>query len=143
MKVKQSNMPDKDTLKDEISINSDEDVIFARQRARIHAQKIGLGLLDLTRLVTAVSELGRNIVIHANGGKVTISQINEGGRTGIKIVFDDKGPGISDINKALDEGFSTVGSMGIGLNGAKKLVDEFDIESRVGEGTRVAIVKWK
>lgn len=125
----------------EVLINSDEDVILARQKVRTFAQEMGFSLLDQTRIVTAVSELGRNIVMHAKEGIVRIYNSEE--RPGIKIVFEDHGPGIPDINKAMEEGYSTVGSLGLGLKGAKRLVDEFVIKSSPGKGTTVTIVKWK
>ena len=126
----------------EISVINDEDVILARQRVRMQAQETGFSLLNQTRLVTAVSELARNIVVHSKGGKVSVFKTRAGDKTGLKVVFEDKGPGIPDIERALQEGFSTVGSMGIGLKGAKRLVDEFDIKSFPGKGTTVTIIKW-
>lgn len=126
---------------EEISIMKDEDVILARQRVRSQAQEMGFSLLDQTRIVTAVSELARNIVVHAKEGKVSVFKTKAGDKPGLKIVFEDKGPGIPDIGKAMEEGFSTIGSLGIGLKGAKRLVDEFDIESYPGKGTIVTITK--
>lgn len=126
----------------EVSIMSDEDVILARQRVRLQAQETGFSLLDQTKLVTAVSELARNIVVHAKEGKVSVFKTKAGDKTGLKVVFEDKGPGIPDIEKAMEEGFSTVGSIGIGLKGARRLVDEFDIKSFPGKGTTVTITKW-
>ncbi len=125
----------------EISITRDEDVILARQRVRLQAQEMGFSLLDQTRLVTAVSELARNIVVHAKEGKVSVFKTGAGDKPGLKVVFEDKGPGIPDIGKAMEEGFSTIGSMGIGLKGARRLVDEFDIKSLPGKGTIVTITK--
>src|SRR3972149_2999243 len=107
----------------EISVVNDEDV-------------------NQARLLTVVSELARNIVVHAKGGKVSVFKTRAGDKTGLKVVFEDKGPGIPDIERALQEGFSTVGSMGIGLKGAKRLVDESDIKSFPGKGTTVTIIKW-
>lgn len=124
----------------EVSISSDEDVIFARQKVRSISQQIGFSLLDQTRIVTAVSELARNIVIHAKEGKMSVFKIEK--RQGLQLIFEDKGPGISDINRALEVGFSTVGSLGLGLKGAKSLTDEFDIKSEMGKGTTVSIIKW-
>ncbi len=129
-------------MAEEISITSDEDVIKVRQKVRQNAQSMGMGTLDQTRLITAVSELARNIVVHAKGGKVRILMSDSGERKGIKVVFEDCGHGIADIKKAMEEGFSTSGSLGIGLMGAKRLVDEFEIDSTVGKGTRVTITKW-
>ncbi len=126
----------------EISVVSDEDVILARQKVRLQAQEMGFSLLNQTRLVTAVSELARNIVVHAREGRVSVFKAKAGDKTGLKVVFEDNGPGIPDIEKAMEEGFSTVGSMGIGLKGARRLVDEFDIKSFPGKGTTVTITKW-
>jgi len=126
----------------EISVMSDEDVILARQRVRLQAQETGFTLLNQTKLVTAVSELARNLVVHARGGKVSVFKTKAGDKTGLKVVFEDKGPGIPDVERAMQEGFSTIGSMGLGLKGAKRLVDEFDIKSFPGKGTTVTITKW-
>lgn len=126
----------------ETLIRSDEDVILVRQKVRSLSTEAGFSLLDQTRIVTAVSELARNIVVHAKEGKVYAIKAETEERKGLKIVFEDKGPGIPDIEKALAEGFSTVGSMGLGLIGAKRLVDEFDIKSAPGKGTTVTIIKW-
>lgn len=123
-----------------LSIGNDEDVIFARQKIRTLAQEMGFSLLEQTRLITAVSELARNIVVHAGSGQVTFTR--EDGRRGIRVVFEDNGPGIPVIAKAMQEGYSSVGSLGLGLTGAKRLVDEFAISSEPGKGTRVEIVKW-
>jgi len=127
----------------EISIKSDEDVIFVRQEVRNLAKQMGLSLLEQTRIVTAASELGRNIVVHAREGKAFLIKVEKGDRQGLKIVFRDKGPGIPDVQKALEEGFSTVGSLGLGLPGARRLVDDFAIESSPLEGTTVIIIKWR
>lgn len=127
----------------EVPVNCEEDVIVARQKVREFARELGLSPLDQTRLVTAVSELSRNIVVHAGKGRVIVSRCGEAGRDGLKVVFVDQGPGISDLQQAMEEGFSTVGSLGLGLKGAKRLVDEFDIRSSPGRGTTVEIIKWK
>lgn len=133
---------DENTMLGEITIRSDEDVIIARQKARQAAQELGLRSLDQTRLVTAVSELARNIVVHAREGMVTVYLVRREKKEGIKVIFADKGPGIEDIERAMEEGFSTVGSLGLGLKGAKRLVDEFEIRSAPGQGTTVEITKW-
>ena len=124
-----------------LSICSDEDVILARQKIRVLAQKMGFSLLDQTRLVTAVSELARNIVVHAKTGRVTYAREDE--RQGIRVLFEDDGPGIPVLASAMKEGYSTIGSLGLGLTGSKRLVDEFSIASEPGKGTRVEIVKWR
>jgi len=124
----------------QISISSDENVIIARQKIRALAQEMGFSMLEQTRLITAVSELARNIVVHAGEGRVSVYREEE--RKGLRVVFEDNGPGIPDIKKAMEEGYSTAGSLGLGLKGSKRLVDVFDVKSEPGKGTRVEIVKW-
>jgi serine/threonine-protein kinase RsbT len=120
-----------------------EDVILARQKARELMQAMGFSLLAQTRIVTAVSELARNIVVHAGQGLVTVKAMEKSDRKGIECVFQDKGPGIQNIEQAMSQGFSTSRSLGLGLGGAKKLCTEFDIQSTVGKGTQVTIREWK
>jgi serine/threonine-protein kinase RsbT len=127
----------------EIPVCSDEDVIVARKKVRTMAQELGLTVLDQTRLVTAVSELSRNIIVHAGEGKVSAFLCRDEDREGLKVVFEDQGTGIVDLERAMEEGFSTAGSLGLGLTGAKRLVDEFAIRSTPGFGTTVEIIKWK
>ncbi|MBW2049304.1 MAG: anti-sigma regulatory factor [Deltaproteobacteria bacterium] len=122
----------------EVSIRNDADVILARKEARDLARALGFGMLDQTRVVTAVSELARNVVVHAGQGTVFISGL-EG--KGLRVVFRDKGPGIPDIEEAMREGYSTVDSLGLGLSGARKLVDSLEVDSRPGEGTTVTLEK--
>lgn len=124
----------------EVLLASDEDVILARQKIRSVAQEIGFSMLDQTRIVTAASELARNIVVHGKSGKVMVENLTP--RPGIRVVFSDQGPGIADVDQAMKEGFSTAGSLGLGLSGARRLVDEFTIESSPGKGTTVTVVKW-
>lgn len=124
----------------EVSISSDEDVILARQKVRFITQELGFSLLDQTRIVTAVSELARNIVVHAKEGKMSVFKTEK--RPGLRLVFEDKGPGIPNIDQAMEVGFSTVGSLGLGLKGAKRLTDEFDIITEIGKGTTISIIKW-
>lgn len=124
----------------EMPINEDEDVIFVRQNVKAHSTKVGFSILDQTRIVTAVSELARNIVVHAGSGTVSMFQSEE--PAGIKLVFKDKGPGIPDVDQALEGGYSTVGSLGLGLNGARMLSDDFEIASTPGVGTTIAYIKW-
>lgn len=126
----------------EVAITTDEDVILARQRVRTLAQEMGFSMLDQTRLITAVSELARNIVVHAGSGTMAVYPPRSEERRGMRIVFQDRGPGIPDIEQAMVEGFSTAGSMGLGLKGAQRLVDDFRIESSPGVGTTVEITKW-
>ena len=133
---------EKDMMVAEVPIKSDEDVIVARQKVRQLAQELGLSLLDQTRLVTAVSELARNIAVHAGEGKVRVYRFMADDREGLKVVFEDNGPGIPDVEKVMEEGFSAMGSLGLGLKGARRLVDEFHIRSAPGQGTTVKIIKW-
>lgn len=125
----------------ELSIRCDEDIIAARQKVRELAQEMGFSTLGRTRLVAAVSELARNQAVHAGGGVLRAAPSSEG-CTGIRVLFEDRGPGIADLELAMGEGFSTVGSLGLGLQGAKRLVDEFAIRTAPGRGTTVEIVKW-
>jgi serine/threonine-protein kinase RsbT len=104
---------------------------------------MAFGTLDRTKFVTAASELARNTLVHGKGGTVTIQEVERDGRTGIKLVFEDQGPGIGDIERALEDGFSTAKSMGLGLGGARRLVNEFEITSKLNVGTTVSIVQWK
>jgi serine/threonine-protein kinase RsbT len=104
---------------------------------------MGFSTLDQTRIITAVSELARNIVVHAKSGKVLAFRVESAGKNGIKVVFEDKGQGIADIGKAMTDGFSSANSLGIGLKGARRLMDEFDLKSAPGLGTTVVVTKWK
>jgi len=121
----------------------DVDVIPFRNRAREYAVKIGLGLVNQVKLVTAASELARNMLKYASGGTVSIEEICKGTNKGVRLRFIDKGPGIENISLALQNGYSTGSGLGLGLPGSRRLVSEFEIESRVGTGTTVTIVKWK
>ena len=124
-----------------IEIDSEEGIVAVRQKARELASNMGFGTVDQTRIATAISELTRNIYQFAGKGKTTISSL-EGNRKGIRIVCEDDGPGIADIELAMTDGYSTVKSLGLGLPGAKRLMDEFQIESEPGKGTKVTITKW-
>lgn len=127
-----------------IGVNNYEDVILARQKVRELMAEMKFSLLDQTRVVTAVSELTRNMIVHAGKGQMTIVRYdNEGNRTGFKCIFEDHGPGISDLDLAMKEGYSTVNSLGLGLGGAKKLCRNFRIQSTPGKGTKIEIVEWK
>jgi serine/threonine-protein kinase RsbT len=127
---------------DRIEIRSPEDVVRVRQRVRALAVESGLSLVDQTKVVTAASELARNTIDYAGGGTVDIDVIN-GVRRGVRLVFEDKGPGIKDVEAALRDGFTTGHGLGLGLGGARRLCSEFSIESKVGEGTRVVCARWK
>lgn len=122
-------------------ITSSEGIVIARQKVRELAKNIGFGAVDQTRMATAVSELARNIHQFAGKGTVTILNL-KGERKGIKIVCEDNGPGIADVELAMSDGYSTIESLGLGLPGAKRLMDEFEIESKPGKGTKVTITKW-
>jgi serine/threonine-protein kinase RsbT len=130
--------------KDEtMSIRSSEDVVRVRQIARELAVAQGLSLVDQTKIVTAASELARNTLDHGGGGTVRIEALNSETRRGVRLTFEDQGPGIPDLDLALTDGYTTGGGLGLGLSGAKRLSNEFEIYSRVGEGTRVTITRWK
>lgn len=129
--------------KDRMAIEREQDVVPFRNRVKEYAVKIGMSLVNQTKLITAASELVRNMLKYANGGIVLIEVLSQGRDSGIRLVFIDKGPGIKDIALAMKDGYSTGKSLGIGLPGTKRLVNEFDIKSTPGEGTTVSIIKWK
>lgn len=129
--------------KETMVIVKEMDVIPFRNRLKEYAVKIGMSLVNQTKIITAASELARNMLKYANGGKATIEVITKGRENGIKLIFEDKGPGIADIPLAMKDGFSTGKSLGLGLPGTRRLVSEFDIKSEVGKGTTVTIIKWK
>ncbi len=128
---------------DMMSIQSSADIVIVRQAVRKWAVELSFSLVDQTKIVTAASELARNTLDYGGGGTVTLETLQAGMRRGLRLTFEDKGPGISDIELALKDGYTTGGGLGMGLSGTKRLVNEFDIVSRVGEGTRVTITKWK
>jgi len=121
----------------------ERDILATRKQVRDFCQKLGFGLTDVTRIVTSVSELARNIHRYAGQGRVSWCEINNGRKKGIELLFEDEGPGIDDLDAAMQEGFSTTSkSMGMGLPGVKRLMDEMELESELGQGTRVTIRKW-
>jgi serine/threonine-protein kinase RsbT len=124
-------------------VRSPEDVVAVRRVVREWAIAAGFSLVDQTKIVTAASELARNTVLHGGGGIVHLETLNDDRRRGLRLVFEDQGPGIPDVHKALKDGFSSGNGLGLGLGGAKRLSNEFEIASRPGEGTRVAITRWK
>jgi serine/threonine-protein kinase RsbT len=126
-----------------LAISTSEDIVRMRRLVREHAIAQGFTLVDQTKVVTAASELARNILNYAGSGELAIELVSNGARKGIKLVFSDKGPGIPDIEQAMKDGFTTGGGMGLGLGGSKRLASEFHIESKVGEGTRVSLTRWK
>jgi serine/threonine-protein kinase RsbT len=130
-------------LNEQRPIQSAEDVVGIRQAVRQRAVDLGFSLIDQTKIVTAASELARNTVQYGGGGQLTIEGVEEGGRRGLRLTFEDKGPGIQDIDLALRDGFTTGGGLGLGLGGARRLANEFYIHSRPGEGTRVTVVRWR
>lgn len=126
-----------------LPLRSDEDVVGLRKQVRERAVAIALSLVDQTKLVTAASELARNTLKYGGGGDVHLDALSDGIRTGIGLIFVDAGPGIPDLDSALRDGFTTGGGLGLGLGGSRRLVDEFEVDSRPGEGTAVLVVKWK
>ena len=126
-----------------LSLRSSEGIVHIRQIARTWAVEMGFSLVDQTKIVTATSELARNMIDFADGGTVQLEIIDQGTRRGLRLTFEDKGPGIADIELALKDGYSTRGGLGLGLSGSRRLMNEFEITSRVGEGTRVVVTKWK
>jgi len=125
------------------TIGSSEDMVAVRQVVREWATAVGFSLVEQTKMVTAASELARNTLQHGGGGTVRLEALNDDRRRGLRLVFEDSGPGIADIELALKDGYSTGGGLGLGLGGARRLANEFHISSRPGEGTRVAITRWK
>jgi serine/threonine-protein kinase RsbT len=124
-------------------LKTDVDVVIARRGVRDWAADIGLTMLDLTKVVTAASELARNAIVHGGGGVMCLQVVRLGDRQGLRITFTDQGPGIARIDEAMKDGFTTGGGMGIGLPGAKRLVNEFELQSTPSQGTSVTIVRWK
>jgi serine/threonine-protein kinase RsbT len=129
--------------KDGMPVFREQDVVPFRNRVKEYAVKIGMGLVNQTKLITAASELVRNMLRYANGGDTLIEVISKGRENGIRLTFSDKGPGIPDIALAMKDGYTTGKSLGLGLPGTRRLVSEFDIKSTVGKGTTVIVVKWK
>jgi serine/threonine-protein kinase RsbT len=127
----------------ETALKSDSDVVIARQVVRRGAQELGLSLVDQTKIVTAASELARNTVIYGKGGSMHMEQVMNGIRKGLRLTFVDQGPGIPDLQLALTDGWTSGNGLGMGLSGARRLVNDFSIESQPGKGTRVTIVRWK
>ena len=120
----------------------EQDVVLARQTARKLATECGMRLIDLTKLVTAVSELARNTMVYGGGGDMDWQILDENARTGLRLVFRDEGPGIPDIKLAMTDGWTSGGGLGLGLTGAKRLVEEFELDTTPGKGTRITITRW-
>jgi serine/threonine-protein kinase RsbT len=131
-------------LKDElVSLKAPGDIVTARQLVRTRAVETGFGLVDQTKIVTAASELARNTIDYGGGGTLRIEMMAEGARKGLRLTFEDQGPGIPDVELAMRDGYTTGGGLGLGLSGSRRLVNEFDIHSVAGEGTRVRVTRWK
>jgi serine/threonine-protein kinase RsbT len=126
-----------------LPLSTSEHIVVVRQAVRQRAVELGFSLVDQTKIVTAASELARNTIQHGGGGRATIETVVEGARRGVRLTFEDEGPGIANIDQAMRDGFSTGGGLGLGLSGAKRLSNEFSISSTPGRGTRVVIARWK
>ena len=126
-----------------VAVRTSDDVVRVRQAVRARAIEIGFGIVDQTKLVTAASEIARNTVDYGGGGTLRIEIVREGTRRGVQLTFSDKGPGIADIATAMADGYTTGGGLGLGLSGAKRLSNEFSIESSPSEGTTVTLARWK
>jgi serine/threonine-protein kinase RsbT len=130
-------------LSEQRQIQSAEDVVSVRQAVRQRALELGFNLVDQTKIVTAASELARNTLQYGGGGTVLIEGLDQSGRRGLRLTFEDRGPGIPDLNLAMKDGYTTGGGLGLGLSGARRLSSEFHIDSRPGEGTTVTIIRWR
>lgn len=126
-----------------LPIRTEQDVVSVRQAVKAWAAQLSFSLVDQTKIVTAASELGRNTFIYGGGGSAKLEMLSEGVRRGLRVTFEDQGPGIPDIDQALQDGYTSGKGIGLGLSGSKRLVNEFKITSRVGEGTTVMIIRWK
>ena len=131
------------TKAETLPVRSDEDVVRSRQLVRQWAVELGFSLVEQTKIITAASEIARNTVLHGGGGVMQVEALYEGPRRGLRLTFQDKGPGIANLEEAMRDGFTTGGGLGLGLGGAKRLSNEFAVESRVGEGTRVVLARWR
>ncbi len=129
--------------REQLPLRNSNDIVIARQKVRQASIGLRFSLVDQTKLVTAASELARNALDHGKGGDMTIEELTNGSRTGLRLTFEDQGPGIPDIEKALTDGFTTGSGMGLGLGGSKRLVNEFSIESNLGKGTKVIVARWR
>ena len=128
---------------DVLPLRNEHDIVLARQQVRRLTQELGFGLVDQTKMVTAASELARNAVIYGKGGVVRWETLTDGARRGLRLHFVDEGPGIPDLQQAMTDGWTSGSGLGLGLSGARRLVNEFDIETAVGRGTRVTVTRWK
>ncbi|MBA2964410.1 MULTISPECIES: anti-sigma regulatory factor [Ramlibacter] len=126
-----------------MAVRTEEDIVASRQKVRLLAQQLKFSLVDQTKMITAASELSRNTVVHGGGGHMRWEILEQGLKRGLRLVFEDNGPGIPDLKLALTDGWTSGGGMGLGLPGSKRLVHEFDVQSTPGQGTSVSITRWK
>jgi serine/threonine-protein kinase RsbT len=131
------------TKTDVLPLQTEQDIVLARQAVRKLTQELGFSLVEQTKMVTAASEIARNTVIYGGGGTLTWEMLVDGGKRGLRLRFEDQGPGIPDVGLAMTDGWTSGTGMGMGLTGAKRLVNEFDLDTRPGEGTRVTLTRWK
>jgi len=132
-----------DSLPEEIALRTETDIIVVRKSVREAATRLGFGITDVTRIITAASELARNVFLYAGSGVVRCRVLNGSDRVGLELIVEDHGPGIADIDQAMQPGYTSGGGLGFGLPGAKRLMDEMEIESVVGQGTKITIKKWR
>jgi serine/threonine-protein kinase RsbT len=126
-----------------VTVDSEQSVVSCRQIVKKWAVSVGFNMTEQTKIVTAVSELARNMFVHAGGGMMQVEEVIKGARRGLRVTFEDSGPGIPDVELAMRDGYTSGGGMGLGLGGSKRLVNEFEIMSEVGQGTRIVITSWK
>jgi len=132
-----------DSLPEEVALKTEADIVVVRKSVREAATRLGFGITDVTRIITAASELARNVFLYAGSGVVRCRVLNRSGKVGLELVFEDHGPGIADIDQAMQPGYTSGGGLGLGLPGAKRLMDEMEIESEAGKGTRITVKKWR
>jgi serine/threonine-protein kinase RsbT len=125
-----------------LPVRTSEDVVRVRQAVRAHAAALRFSLVDQTKIITAASEIARNTIDYGLGGDLRIDDVTVGARNGLRLVFQDKGPGIADISRVLEDGYTTGNGLGLGLSGAKRLSNEFEIQSKPGEGTTITLIRW-
>jgi serine/threonine-protein kinase RsbT len=128
---------------DTLDVRSSTDIVLIRQAVRKWTTELGFSLVDQTKMITAASELARNTLDYGGGGVVNLESLQEGSKRGLRVTFEDHGPGIADVEQAMTDGFTSGKGMGLGLGGSRRLVNEFEISTRVGEGTKVTITRWK
>jgi serine/threonine-protein kinase RsbT len=131
------------TSPDHLDLRGEQDIVLARQTVRRLSQELGFGIVDQTKMITAASELARNAVVYGLGGLMRWEILTDGGRRGLRLEFVDEGPGIADLDQAMTDGWTSGSGMGLGLSGAKRLVNDFSIDTAPGQGTRVSITRWK